>query len=362
MSDFVFQGQQSISFHEYMHQALYNPVRGYYSQRIARQDPEGDYITAPTLSRLFARCVSHSVAPLLRLNPDWSLAEYGPGLGHFAVDLLTALDDSQSLPCSYHCIEPRSVSRSLQETQIQNLPGSLPDLFRWQDMLPSGFCGVVLANEVLDALPVHLLQSDEGGQINSLNVCVQDGQLVWDLVAPHSGAYQAFSERGIASYPNYRYEISLSIPLFIESLSQCMTSGLCFFFDYGYPRGQYYHPQRNMGTLSCFYKHHLSHDPLLRPGLQDISCHVDFTLLAHSAKKYGFSVLGYTTQEKFLLANHIGKELLESRDCLSAAEYAQYRKTADILTSPSEMGETVKVMCLAKNVDPKIVANGFQFS
>lgn len=362
MNNFVFQGQKSISFHEYMHQTLYNPLHGYYSQRIARQDPEGDYITAPTMSRLFARCVSHSVAPLLRSNPNWSLAEYGPGLGHFAVDLLTALKDSQSLPSSYHFIEPRSVSRPHHDTLIQSLPSSLAKLFRWQDALPSDFCGVVLANEVLDALPVHLLQSDASGHINSLNVCVQDGQLAWDLVAPHPGAYQAFSERGIASYPNYRYEISLSIPSFIESLSKSMSSGLCFFFDYGYPRGQYYHPQRGMGTLSCFHKHHLSHDPLLNPGLQDISCHVDFTLLAHSAKKHDFSVHGYTTQEQFLLANHIGRELLESQDKLSALEYARYRKTADILTAPSEMGEIVKVMCLAKNLDPEIVARGFQLS
>lgn len=342
-----------------MHQSLYHPQFGYYQQAKKRQDRHGDYITAPTLSPLFARCLSRSLTPLLTKHP-WPLFEIGPGTGHLAVALLQALAHHNALPPAYHLIELSQSSQLQQQQYInQHLPENLAKLCHWHTHMPESFFGLVIANEVLDAMPIHLLETDDSGEMFSLVVTRDAGELALQRIQPDLTVLHAFQSRNIPIFPNYRYEVSLAIPNFIASVGASIQQGVLLLVDYGYPRHIFYHPQRCQGTLTCFTQHTTSTHCFLEPGQQDISCHVDFTLVAESGSACGLTVEGYTTQERFLIANGIQTELTAAQSHLSTTDFLRYQRSSHILTHPYEMGETMKVIALSKGLSSPANLMGF---
>lgn len=360
MADFIFQKSQSVSFHDFMNLALYDPTHGYYRKNITRQGADGDYITAPSMSDLFAHCLANTVIPLLKNYPNWSIAEIGPGSASLAIDLLRRLKPEQ-LPKSYHLIEPTPPLQLAQQQRIfQSCPPPAYKTCSWASDLPQNFQGIIIANEILDALPVHLLQTDEQCSLQTVNVIDQNNQLSLDYAPIDTSISQIFHDRNIPLYPNYRYEISTAIPPFIDKISQSLQSGICLLLDYGYSRKHYYHPHRSMGTLTSFYQHRRNDNILEQPGNQDISVHVDFTLVAESAHCAGMQIHGYTNQEQFLLANDLTQILHEKKSQCSQTEFARIRKHAHTLTSPLEMGETIKVIALGKSIPQATPLMGFR--
>jgi SAM-dependent MidA family methyltransferase len=351
-ADFIFTGQNSVSFHTFMERALYHPERGYYCQEHPPQGKKGDYVTAPTLGDLFAQCLTRTLAPLLQENPDWSIAELGPSNGTLAIGLLTSLWQANILPKHYYCIDPALHLHHRREKLVQKQIGSHYQNLTWHKTLPPSFKGIVLANEVLDALPVHLLQTDDQKNFTSVKVANNNQKDPLHQSAPDPSILAHLNERAITHHPNYRYEISTAIPNLIQQLSEKISQGICLFFDYGYPRSLFYHPQRNLGTLTSFKNHRTLQDICAQPGTQDISAHVDFTLVAESAHQAGMHLQGFTNQEQFLLANDLPLFLQNS---------PQLRPQAHILTSPYEMGELIKVMALSKNMPQKVSLRGFRF-
>ena len=355
---FVLGEKSAIPFCEFMQQALYHPEKGYYRQNVIRQGAEGDYVTAPSISPLFAYCIANNLAPLLKQYPHWSIAEIGPGRGDCAVDLMRSLEEKNIHPKSYFLIEQSEQMRAYQHQNIVTRLASGLERFTWRDALPDSFCGIVIANEVLDALPVHLLCSDAQGDFSELWVTQTASGLAFKHDPAPDDLLALFSFRNIPKYPNYRYELSTEIPRFLKSLSASMSSGICLFFDYGYPRRQYYHPDRKLGTLTSFYAHQRTENILLRPGQQDISVHVDFNCVAESAHQAGFQFCGYSSQERFLLASHLFDRLRQEEYRLNERDYLSLRKSAHTLTSPYEMGELIKVIAFQKQL-PNLKILGF---
>ena len=351
-TDFIFTEQTSISFHTFMERALYHPTHGYYCQKHPPQGKHGDYVTAPTLGPLFAQCMTRTLIPLLQENPDWSIAELGPSDGTLAIDLLTSLLQFNILPKHYYCIDPAVHLHQERQKLVQQKVDHHYQNLSWHQELPFSFKGIIIANEVLDALPVHLLQTDNQTNFTSTQVTCVNAKAQLDSYTPDPAILYCLNERMIPHYPSYRYEISTAIPGFIQRLSDRMTQGICLFIDYGYPRSLFYHPQRNHGTLTSFRKHRYLEDICAQPGKQDISAHVDFTLVAESAHHAGMHLLGFTNQEQFLVANDLPLFLKNS---------PQLRPQAHMLTSPYEMGELVKVIALSKNMPKKVSLRGFRF-
>ena len=358
MPHFALDPCEAVRFCEFMRRCLYHPQKGYYRQPEIRQGPDGDYLTAPTMGPLFARCIANNLAPILKKNPDWQIAELGPGKGDCAIDLIQSLRDHGSIPAQYLMIEESSPMQTYQRQKVLSCLDEQSSMVTWHTKLPKAFKGIVIANEVLDALPVHLLLSDEKNKLHALWVIETQSGLSFDKRPVDPELLTLFSQRKIPLYPNYRYEISTEIPSFLRSLAESMTQGLCLFFDYGYSRRVYYHPDRNQGTLTSFYQHQNTNDILLRPGQQDISVHVDFNCVAESAHQAGLEFIGYSNQERFLLASDLMGLLRHEAQHLSQKDYLIQRKNAHKLISPTEMGELIKVIAFQKNM-PSLQLLGF---
>lgn len=364
MSIFAQEQACTVSFSDFMQQALYHPEHGYYRQNAIRQGYTGDYITAPTMGPLFAHCLAHNIAPILASQPHWSIAEIGPGSGALASALLSRLAETTHLPQRYYLLEQSPNQQTLQQQQLHaQLPRTLRSCLQWQSTLPQDFEGIVIANEILDALPVHLFKTNADCQLFELWVERNAASPDLHFIAQPAtlAQQQLFKERNIPLFPDYRYEISTAIADFLIHLSRCLSAGLCLFFDYGYARRQYYHPQRSQGTLTSFYQHQHSQDILQHPGLQDISAHVDFTYVAESAHASGLDVHGFTNQEQFLLASQIMPFLHQQQSCVSEAAFLRLRHYAHQLTSPHEMGDIIKVMALTKALEKPPSLPGFSY-
>ena len=335
-----------ISFARYMELALYAPGLGYYTAGAHKFGEAGDFITAPELSPLFGRTVARQVAEIMSCSAPHVL-ELGAGSGKLAADMLGELERIGSLPESYAILE---VSADLRERQQALLRERLPHLVgrvHWLDALPETFGGAVVANEVLDALPVHLVHWREGGPAER-GVAVNDAGFCWQD-RPIADPELLQAAQRIEVPEGYVSEICLAQRGLINSLAQRLQSGALLFVDYGFGAREFYHPQRNTGTLMCHYRHHAHDDPFFLPGLQDITAHVDFTAVAEIGIDAGLELLGYTTQAFFLLNCGIADFIAESdpeklRDHLPLS--AQLQK----LTSPAEMGELFKVIAFGKEM------------
>jgi len=343
----------AISFADYMDLALFAPDCGYYSAGTGQFGAGGDFVTAPESSPLFARCVAGQVGEVLSVLGGGDVCEVGAGSGALAADLLECLAEAGSLPRRYLIIER---SPALREQQHAHLASRLPDVAQrvgWRSDLPGDFRGVVLANELLDAIPAHRFRM-HAGRFHECRVGWKDGGFRW-LEADCSGTALAKHIEAIlhtldhALPDGYVSECAPARQRLIGSLGACLAQGVVLLFDYGYARAEYYHPQRSSGTLRCFHRHRAHDDALILTGFQDISVHVDFTALGEAALAAGLEVAGYTTQAEFLLASG----LLEACRGVDPGSRHHLELTAQIkrLTLPGQMGEAVKVLALVREYE-----------
>ncbi len=338
-----------IPFDQWMSQALYTPGLGYYSSLQGLGD-EGDFVTAPEISPLFSRVVARQIEPILSVMASTSILEFGAGSGVMAADILLELERQQQLPDSYKILELSGTLRARQrDTLTQRVPHLL-ERVSWLEELPqSPLQGVVVANEVMDAIPFERFVM-RGGTPVAVGLSIgSDGQMV--LVENPESEIKlpaGIDVGGLAE--GYSSEIRPGISPWIHSISEFLQQGMVLLIDYGYQRSEYYRPERQNGTLSCFYRHHQHDDPLTLPGLQDITAHVDFTAVAEAADESELSVAGFTTQAYFLLAGGIAglaeEELLD--DLQTRVETS---RAIQQLAMPAQMGEMVKVMALTKGVE-----------
>ncbi|MBI3771888.1 MAG: SAM-dependent methyltransferase [Gammaproteobacteria bacterium] len=343
-----------------MELALYAPGLGYYVAGARKFGEAGDYVTAPEISPLFARCLARQCRQVLDQIEGGDILEFGAGSGAMATDMLLELETLNCLPQHYYIIE---VSPDLQQRQRETLLNRAPHLqafVSWLDKLPQSFHGVVLANEVIDAMPVHLLQFD-GAEFGERYVAWEAETFVW-VDGPLSTVelQQAIVhlKNEIADELDFGYitEINLALNGWIAALGNMLTAGAVLLIDYGFPRHEYYHPDRNTGTLMCHYRHRSHPDPFVWPGLQDITAHVDFTAVAEAADAASLDVAGYTSQAQFLLGCGLG-EILQQAATDDVRTHLTMTQAVKKLTLPSEMGELFKVMALTRSVD--LMLQGF---
>lgn len=340
-----------LSFARFMDLALYAPGLGYYSAGTRKLGVQGDFVTAPEWSPLFARCLARQVAPVLSELGGGDLLEVGAGSGIMAADLLEALADANALPERYCILERSGDLRERQQTLLRQRLPRLQDRIVWLECLPeAGFRGVILANELLDALPVHCFTLTAEGAAE--RYVRREGEAWRWCLGPLSSA--VLGERITALRHDgelaagYSSEVNLAGESWVRSVADCLEAGMLLLIDYGFPRHEYYHPRRDAGTLMCHYRHRAHDDPLILVGLQDITAHVDFTAMAEAGHAAGLEVAGYTTQGAFLLAIGIAEELQAAPDDRTRLRWAQQVKK---LTLPHEMGELFKVLALTRGID-----------
>ena len=344
------QSEGPITFARYMELALYAPKLGYYRSGLTKFGEGGDFVTAPLISPLFSQCLARQCHQVLTSLPKLGkILEFGAGSGDMAIEIIKELAASNCLPEKYQMLE---LSAELSERQKNNIKNQIPEWyerFEWISTLPTHFSGIILANEVIDAFPIHRLHLKRQEALEYYVDYVED-QLSWKMGPLSSDHLQTAIEnlglKFLEEKEEYVSEINLILPSWIQAISNCLQAGLILIIDYGFPRHEYYHPHRDQGTIMCHYQHFAHSDPLLYPGIQDITCHVDFTTIAEAAEACNLSVEGFTHQAGFLI--NCGLENLLSR---STNELEQYRLAQQIkrLTYPGEMGEIIKVMALTRN-------------
>ncbi len=342
-----------LSFDHWMAQALYAPGLGYYAAgnvKLAEADgdvraPAGDFVTAPQLTPLFARTLARQAAQVLRQTQTDAVLEFGAGTGALAEGVLRELDAMGLDQTRYLILE---VSADLRARQAERL-AAFGDRVQWLDALPQRFAGCVLANEVLDAMPVSIFRWSEAGEVLERGVAVDAAQgFVWED-RPAPPALAAAVAARMPALPGYVSEINLQGEAWIAAMGGWLERGAALLLDYGFPRSEYYHPQRAGGTLMCHLRHHAHGDPFTAPGLQDITAHVDFTAMADAALEAGMQVLGYTSQARFLMNAGL-MDLLAQLDPSDVQQYAQAVAPVQKLLSESEMGELFKVLAVGRGI------------
>jgi len=343
-----------ISFHRYMTMALYEPGLGYYANGLHKFGAAGDFVTAPEQGTLFARCLARQIGQL----PDAigkTILELGAGSGALAGDLLLALECP---PERYLILEPSAALRQVQQKRLAALPEKLKGRVEWIATPPaSPFSGVILANEVLDALPVSAFEVTAEG-LQERRVKVEGDRLAWSLTEPGPrlrAAIEMLQQDLSAPLPcGYASEINLNLAAWLASVTESLVAGLVLLIDYGYPRREYYHADRREGTLVCHYRHRAHFDPFVWPGLTDLSTFVDFTAVAEAACDCALEVTGFSSQAGFLLSLGIQDFLQKSADDIERLRLAGEMKR---LTLPAEMGEKFKVLALNRGID--VTLQGF---
>ena len=363
----------ALSFAQFMDLALYAPGLGYYCAGTHKFGADGDFITAPELSPLFSRCLARQGQEILNALGGGMVLELGAGTGIMAADLLREWHRLDALPERYAILE---LSGELRKRQRQTLAERIPDLVNrvvWLDTLPEpGFRGLILGNEVLDALPVERFRITAQGPRRLIVVCTETGlaciegqedQSVTATVA------QIETEIGGRLPEGYTSEYVPRLQEWLAAIAEPLAAGVLLFIDYGYPRREYYHPERATGTLLCHYRHRVHDDPLLLPGLQDITASVDFTAVADAALAAGLRVAGYTTQNYFLfgcglmelLAEEIPPqdETGETPNSTYSMHYLEQARQVKLLTLPGEMGDRFQAIALTRNLETPL--RGFAF-
>ena len=346
-----------IGFDRFMDLALYAPAMGYYSGGARKFGAAGDFVTAPEISSAFGQTIAAQAAQIMAASA-MQIVEVGAGSGRLAADLLRELEQRGALPERYAILELSGELRERQRATITERAPQLIDRVVWLDALPERFDGLVLANELLDALPVQLVvwgHEDDEQTIFERGVSVQDGDFVW-LDRPARGRLLESAQRladELSSEaplpPGYLSEIGLAASDWTASWARIIGRGALLLVDYGFPRREYYHPQRSSGTLMCHYRHHAHGEPFFLPGLQDITAHVDFTAIVEAGFDAGLEFLGYTTQSTFLLNCGL-TDVLSRIPADDLARYLPQSQAAQKLISPAEMGELFKVVALGKGI------------
>ncbi len=338
-----------IPFSDYMDYLLYAPGLGYYSAGLSKFGQSGDFVTAPEISPLFGRTLANQCRSIFDQGCEARILEFGAGSGKLCEQILSRLENLEN----YNILELSADLRARQQEHLkQSLADEIFDRINWLDSLPNNFSGVVLANEVLDAMPVNRLQKN--GTWVELGVGVDGEKFVWVDYSDTGEAVRAMQiiENQFGPYENgYTTEVNLNYLPWLKALGESTRHVVALLIDYGYEQGQYYHPERNRGTLLCHYRHRAHEDVLILPGLQDVTASVDFDAVADAAIASGFEVVGLLSQSQFLLANGLLDEAGYNdgnSDTLARLNLAQQIKT---LTLPNEMGGKFKVIGLTRNVD-----------
>ncbi len=336
-----------IPFAEYMQLALYHPMLGYYQNGQHVFGKEGDFVTAPLISPLFSQCLAERCQKTLSKLNDASILELGAGNGQMAYDILLELNRLNSLPKQYLILEPSAYLQHRQKHTLSQLPSHLLERVAWKNSLPddNSFTGIILANEVIDAMPVHGFRFADN-TTEELFITHAQGKL--------SRVYQdctnerlldAVTQLSLDANTCYESEVNLWVEPWLRSLYACLNQGDVLLIDYGFLEKEYYHPDRARGTLRCFYQHKRVDDYLQRPGEQDITADVNFSHLGNSALDIGFSIQRYQTQTYFLIDQHITDKLAA---ITNKTDYDAAARAVKQLTLPQEMGERFKVMDLMK--------------
>ncbi len=350
-----------ISFQRYMELALYASGLGYYAAGSIKLGEEGDFITAPEISPLFSQALANAILPII--DSQQIILEVGAGRGRMAADILVYLKQQNKLPKEYWILELSADLRQRQKNIIEKSIPEFMDKVKWLDTLPEQFSGVVLANELLDAMPVQLFQKTEK-DINEVNVIWLDDKFVFQfkpnadkrLMARVKDIEAALEIELAAGYVS---EINFAAEDWLKSIAERLQQGVIVLIDYGFPRHEYYHAQRKQGTLMCHYRHRTHPDAFVYPGLQDITAHVDFTAMADAALEANLKVIGYTNQVSFLM----GAGLLELAALNEKSDVKKQMETASQikkLTLPHEMGELFKVIGFSKGCDVSLPAFEFR--
>jgi len=337
-----------IPFSRYMEMALYQPGLGYYSAGLHKLGAAGDFVTSPELGSLFAGCLARQIEEISQCLGEYDILEIGAGSGHLAADILQLLDKGL-LPGRYMILDRSADLRQVQREHLSSVAPGLLDRVEWLDHPPDRpWRGVLLANEVIDALVIERFQVANSG-LKQLCVGEQDGGFAWvDRPAPGE-MVNSFEALGVDFPANYRSELSLQLFPWLKAMTASMQQGLALFIDYGYPRREYYLQERNDGTLICHYRHRAHDDVFLWPGLQDITAFVDFTLLAEAADQCGLQVEGYTNQAMFLLGCGLD-QVLAAQTAVSADGGMALNTQTRQLTLPGMMGERFQVMGLGRDL------------
>jgi SAM-dependent MidA family methyltransferase len=337
-----------IGFDEYMQMALYEPGLGYYSAATPKFGAQGDFVTAPEISPMFGFCLAQQANALVAQGCNARILEFGAGSGKLCAQILHSSPTLEH----YHILD---LSAELKQRQQQYLRSQLSaELFHkidWLSSLPTDFDGIVLANEVLDAMPVHIMQKQ--GDWMELGVAYDGQGFTWQSFAPGKPALNAIRsiEARLGELPdNYCSELNLNYAPWFNALTQSCKRAVVLIIDYGYEQAHYYHPSRRRGSLTCHFQHRVHTDPLIYPGLQDITAFVDFDACADAAESAGFELTGLVPQGQFLLANGLLEEAQrQARESDSVAQLAVSQQV-QTLSLPHEMGEKFKVLAMQKNL------------
>jgi SAM-dependent MidA family methyltransferase len=344
-----------ISFAQYMEMALYTPGLGYYAAGKNKLGSKGDFTTAPEISPLFGATIAQTLLPIIEhlqnLNLPIKILEFGAGTGALAEAILRELQSQDIVIDSYSILD---LSADLIERQQSRLAQPFATV-NWIDQLPKNFTGIILANEVLDAMPIELITyQDQQWVFKDVTLTKEStesavrfkhclGKEVPQAILPECLRQQSF-ENG------YTTEINVNAKAWINSISEILDMGMMLTIDYGFPEHEYYHQQRNQGTVMGHYAHHAIQDPFFYPGLCDLTAHVDWTSIANTGINSGLSLLGFTSQASYLLDAGIGSLLMEKVDPSNSAEFMPHSNAIQKLLSEAEMGELFKVMGFGKGL------------
>jgi SAM-dependent MidA family methyltransferase len=347
-----------IGFDRFMELALYAPGMGYYSGGARKFGAAGDFVTAPEISSLFSQTLAAQAAQILACSAP-RLIEVGAGSGVLAADLLLELEHRDALPERYEILDLSGELRERQRATIARRAPHLLDRVAWLDRFPERFDGLVLANELLDAMPAHLVVwgSEDGSEtILERGVGWANNDFAW-LDRPAQGRLLERAQALAIEYslpPGYLSEICLASSDWTAAWAGILGKGALLLIDYGFPRHEFYHPQRCTGTLMCHYRHRAHGEPFFLPGLQDITAHVDFTAIVEAGFEAGLDLLGYTTQAGFLLNCGL-TEILARTPPEDSLRYLPQAQAVQKLISPAEMGDLFKVMALGKGIDEALI-------
>ena len=348
----------ALPFDRYMETVLYQPQLGYYAAGLHKFGQAGDFVTAPELGMLFGRCLARQCAQVLDTLTGGTLLEFGAGSGALAETLITELAALDALPAEYLVVEVSAELRDRQQQRLSTLCARHGVALRWLEQLPAvPVEGVILANEVVDAFPVTRFRLVDGKVLRAA-VCCDGTAFKWDWLDDlDANGMEAQCAARYNLPEGYTSETSPRGAAWVKALAACLRQGVLLVIDYGYPAAEYYLPERTMGTLRCHYQHHAHDDPLLYPGLQDITSHVDFSALARAGQVAGLTLLGYASQEAFLLSLGLLELVPQGKDERTRLAAAREVK---VLTMPTEMGELCKVLALGRGIGEPLV--GFALS
>jgi SAM-dependent MidA family methyltransferase len=335
-----------MPFTRYMELVLYAPGLGYYVAGAQKFGEAGDFVTGPEMTPLYGAALATQIASILVTIPGAQIVELGAGSGALAATVLVALAQAGAAPPRYRILEVSPPLRALQRSTLAaRAPSMLPHV-EWLDRLPDAIDGVVVMNEVLDAVAPRLVTRREGAWFER-GVTIADGALAWDERPLDDERLEALASERFPAEGDYTSEVNPAAEALVTTIGRRIASGAMLVVDYGFPRHEYYHPQRSAGTLVGHYRHRVHADPFLWPGLSDLTSHVDFTAMAEAGERAGLHVAGFATQASFLLGCGILDRLREVGEPATLA-YARAASAVQKLLSPAEMGELFKVLLLAR--------------